>query len=86
MRVHKDIKKQNKTKVSTLPCHMASNLTRYFVGISNTCCFSEKKEEEKIERGVLFIFCRTQYCVGSVGRIASGKVVVIRQLQPSGIL
>ena len=27
-----------------------------------------------------------KYCVGSVGRIASGKVVVIRQLQPSGIL
>ena len=27
-----------------------------------------------------------KYCVGSVGRIASGKVIVIRQLQPSGIL
>ena len=27
-----------------------------------------------------------KYCVGSVGRIASGKVVVIRQLQPSVIL
>ena len=27
-----------------------------------------------------------KYCVGSVGRIASGKVVVIRHLQPSGIL
>ena len=27
-----------------------------------------------------------KYCVNSVGRIASGKVVVIRQIQPSGIL
>merc|ERR1712105_195947 len=27
-----------------------------------------------------------KYCVGSVERIASGKVVVIRQPQPSGIL